>query len=67
MASTIRAIGVENLGEAESGQSEVVSCRIIPHEQLSDEDLETLYDQSPDWVIEKRPDWVKKHYPNALN
>ena len=67
MASITRVIGVEDLGEAEFGQNGVVSCQIIPYDQLSDEDLEILYEQSPDWVIEKRPDWVKQHYPTALN
>ena len=41
--------------------------REVAYKDLSDEDLEFLFTQSPDFVIEKRPDWVKKHYPNKLN
>lgn len=67
MASTTRVVGVEDLGEVESGRSGVVSCQIIPYDQLSDEDLEMLFEQSPDWVMEKRPDWIQKHYPNKVN
>lgn len=67
MASTTRVLGVECLGKAEPGQTGVISSRFIPYEELDDETLQMLYEQSPDFVMEKRPDWIQKHYPNHVN
>lgn len=67
MASTTRVLGVECLGEAEPGQEGVISSRFVPFEELDDETLQMLYEQSPDFVMEKRPDWVKVHYPTHVN
>ena len=67
MATTTRVLGVECVGEAEPGQEGIVSCEVIPYEDLDDETLEILYEHSPDFVMEKRPDWIQKHHPESVN
>lgn len=67
MASITRIVGVEYLGEASPGEQEgVISCEIVAYEDLDDDTLEILFEQSPDFVMEKRPDWVKKHHPESV-
>lgn len=66
VAETKRVLGVECLGKADPDQIGVISCEIVPFDELDDDTLQMLYNQSPDWVIEHRPDWVKIHYPNSI-
>lgn len=64
--SKTACVSVTCIGKAEPGQDGVVSCEIIPIEDLDDEQLEEIFESSPDWVMEKRPEWVKDHHPEFI-
>jgi len=45
----------------------IVSCEFVKAEDLPEDVLEMLFEQSPEWVTEHRPDWVKKHKATAIH
>jgi len=45
----------------------IVSCEFVKHEDLDDDTLEMLFEQSPEWVMEHRPDWIKANKKLNVN
>lgn len=66
-----KTLAVEFIGtitdETDIPENGIVSCEVIPIEELDDETLELMFVQSPEWVMEFRPDWVKQHKHNQIH
>ncbi len=52
------------LGEADPS---VITCKVIPYEELTDSDLEDLYQynypQNVPWLIQIRRDFIERKHP----
>lgn len=69
--SQIKVLAVKQLeideDDEQHFENDIVSTRFVLFQDLTDEDLEMLYEQSPDFVMEKRPDFVARKYPRKLH
>jgi len=54
----------------ENADPAILTHRQIPYSELSDEDLEDMYQykypQNVKWLIEIRKDFIEKHHPEEL-
>lgn len=69
--TTTRVVGVElieeNVDPKEISANGIVSSEFIRYEDMDDDLLNLLWEQSPDTVLEHRPEWVLLHHPEAIN
>lgn len=48
----------------------VVSCKVVPFKDLSDEDLEMMWNfdgNNHEFLLSIRPDWVRRCHPEMVN
>lgn len=45
----------------------IVDYKFVLIQDLSYDELEMLFEQSPAFVMEKRPDFIRQHHPEALH
>lgn len=45
----------------------IVDYKFVLIQDLTYDELEMLFEQSPDFVMEKRPDFIKQYHPEVLH
>ena len=57
----------ENIDPKDIPKDGIVSFKFIKYNEMDDETLQLLWEQSPDIVVKHRLDWVLKNHPNSIN
>lgn len=69
--TTTRVVSVEmieeNVDPKEIPNDGIVSYQFINYEDMDDELMNSLWEESPDVLLEHRPEWVLLHHPEAIN